>query len=180
MNATTVSFLGLRRRQRAQDLLREGSRKAPRKALRRAPASQCARASQSAIRIAAIASVHVNCTTQSRVTLIHCIAHQLLVIWWLGRFWRCLPRRAKEALARVSEWDTAHHTYPYGAAPNFRRGLGLFHIGVRKHVQVDTTLTNPLQSQTLGQKGKISRLEVVPGIAVHQIRQQSVSDTVPL
>jgi len=71
MNATTASFLGLRRRQRAQDLLRE--------ALRRAPASQCARASQSAIRIAAIASVHVNCTVQSRVTLIHCIAHQLLV-----------------------------------------------------------------------------------------------------
>jgi hypothetical protein len=75
MNATTVSLLGLRRRQRAQDLLRE----APRKALRRAPASQCACASQSAIRIAAIASVHVNCTAQSRVTLIHCIAHQLLV-----------------------------------------------------------------------------------------------------
>ena len=32
-----------------------------------------------AIRIAAIGSVHVNCTAQSRVTLIHCIAHQLLV-----------------------------------------------------------------------------------------------------
>jgi len=75
MNATTASFLGLRRRQRAQDLLRE----APRKALRRAPASQCARANQSAIRIAAIAFVHVNCTAQSRVTLIHCITHQLLV-----------------------------------------------------------------------------------------------------
>jgi len=65
-----------------------------------------------------------------------------------------------------------HRTpYPYGAALKFRRGLGLFHIGVRKHVQVDTTLTNPLQSQTLGQKGKISRFEVVPGIALHQIRQ---------
>ena len=79
MNATTASFLGLRRRQRAQDLLREAPRKVLRKALRRVPASQCARASQSAIRIAAIASVHVNCTAQSRVTLIHCIAHQLLV-----------------------------------------------------------------------------------------------------
>ena len=79
MNATTASFLGLRRRQRAQDLLREAPRKAPRRALRRAPASQCARASQSAIRIATIAFVHVNCTAQSRVTLIHCIAHQLLV-----------------------------------------------------------------------------------------------------
>jgi hypothetical protein len=78
MNATTASFLGLRRRQR--DLLREAPRKAPRKTLRRVPASQSARASQKrAIRIAAIASVHVNCTTQSRVTLIHCIAHQLLV-----------------------------------------------------------------------------------------------------
>jgi hypothetical protein len=80
MNATTASFLGLGRRQRAQDLLREAPRKALRKALRRAPASQCARASQKrAIRIAAIASVHDNCTAQSRVTLIHCIAHQLLV-----------------------------------------------------------------------------------------------------
>jgi hypothetical protein len=92
MNATTASFLGLRRRQRAQDLLREAPGKAPRKApgkaprkapgkaLRRAPASRCARASQKcAIRIAAIASVQVNCTAQSRVTFIHCIAHQLLV-----------------------------------------------------------------------------------------------------
>jgi hypothetical protein len=84
MNATTASFLGLKRRQRAQDPLREVPRKtpgeAPKKALRRAPASQCARASQKrTVRIAAIAFVHVNCTTQSRVTLIHCIAHQLLV-----------------------------------------------------------------------------------------------------
>ena len=48
MNATTASFLGLRRRQRAQDLLREAPKKAP--------ASQCARVSQKrAIRIAAIA-----------------------------------------------------------------------------------------------------------------------------
>src|SRR5947209_18692674 len=55
-------------------------RKTPRKALRRAAASQCVRASQNrAFRIAAIAFVHVNYTTQSRVTLIHCIAHQLLV-----------------------------------------------------------------------------------------------------
>ena len=30
-----------------------------------------------------------------------------LIYWWLGRFWRCLPRRAKEALARVSEWAAA-------------------------------------------------------------------------
>src|SRR5271156_4683865 len=81
MNATTASFLGLKRRQRAQDPLREVPRKTPgKKALRRAPASQCARASQKrTVRIAAIAFVHVNCTTQSRVTLIHCIAHQLLV-----------------------------------------------------------------------------------------------------
>jgi hypothetical protein len=79
MNATTASFLGLRWRQRGQDLFREAPRKAPWKALRRAPASQCARASQSAIRIATISFVHVNCTAQSRVTLIHCIAHQLLV-----------------------------------------------------------------------------------------------------
>jgi hypothetical protein len=50
------------------------------KALRRAPASRCARVSQKrAIRIAAIASVHVSCTAQSQVTLIHCIVHQLLV-----------------------------------------------------------------------------------------------------
>src|SRR5205085_4800823 len=54
-NATTASFLGLKRRQRAQDPLREAPRKAPRKSLGRAPASQCARASQKrAIRIAAI------------------------------------------------------------------------------------------------------------------------------
>jgi len=73
MNAATASFLGLRRRQRGQDLFREAPRKAPRKALRRAPASQCARASQSAIRIATIAFVHVNCTAQSRVThTLHC------------------------------------------------------------------------------------------------------------
>jgi hypothetical protein len=58
----------------------EGTHEGTRKGLRRAPASQCARVSQKrAIRIAAIASVHVNCTAQSRVTLIHCIAHQLLV-----------------------------------------------------------------------------------------------------
>jgi hypothetical protein len=44
VNATTASFLGLRQRQRAQDLLREAHRKAPRKALKRVPASQCARA----------------------------------------------------------------------------------------------------------------------------------------
>jgi hypothetical protein len=44
VNATTASFLGLRQRQRAQDLLREAHRKAPRKALKRIPASQYARA----------------------------------------------------------------------------------------------------------------------------------------
>jgi hypothetical protein len=90
MNVTTASFLGLRR-QRAQ----EAPRKALKRPLRRAPASQYARANQKrAIRIAAIASVHVNCTVQSQVTLIHCIAHQLLVNLAIGAVWQCLPRRA--------------------------------------------------------------------------------------
>ena len=106
MNATTASFL--RRRQRAQHLLREtprkASRKAPRKALKKAPASQCACASQKrAIRIAAIASVHVNCTAQSRVNshTLHCPSIASKSGGW-GGFGDVLPRRAKEALARVS------------------------------------------------------------------------------
>jgi hypothetical protein len=61
-----------------------------------------ARASQkSAIRIAAIASVHVNYTTQSRVTLIYYIAHQLLVNLVTRAV---LAMFAKEALAPISGW----------------------------------------------------------------------------
>ena len=100
MNATTASFLGLRQRQRAQDLLREAPRKAPRKALKRVPASQCTHASQKgAIRIAAIASVHINCTAHSLVTLIHCIAHQLLVNLVARAVLAMFAPPAKEALA---------------------------------------------------------------------------------
>ena len=75
-------------------------------ALRKAPASQCARASQkSTIRIATIASIHVDCTAQSRATLIYCIAHQLLVNLVAGAMF---APPGQGALARVSEWATAH------------------------------------------------------------------------
>jgi hypothetical protein len=65
--------------------------------------------------------------------------------------------------------------------PKFRRSLGLFHIGVRKYVQVDTILTNPLQVKPWPRRAKISRiLRSYPGSNFIKFVSRSVSDIVPL